>query len=392
MHRSGLGLVLAAAALATTACSATPASVATPDGGLPDSAVDSASGGLLGFTPSNVDLSGMDLSNVGDFVVSETNCTIASGELLASCGDGASVLAYKLATQTDGSKVGVYVARSIRIEAAAQLTVEGNYPVVLVALDQISILGRLIAAGKADTAVGGGATQTASNTKGGGPGGGGAGSTSSAAGGGSYCGLGGAGAVESGNPAPGGTAYGTAALSPLVGGSGGGDGNGNGGAGGGALQLVAKNSVTVAAGGSIHVGGGGGEFGGAALTQEAAGGGSGGAILLEAAAVTVAGTLAANGGGGGEGALGNAGADASGDDQPALGGNDVTKGSNGGNGSAGASVDGTAGAVMAGFTAGAGGGGAGRIRINTKSGAAILTAATLSPATSTPCATQGTLH
>ena len=137
MHRSrlGLGLVMACT-LASAGCSSTAVPVVA-DGGPVDSGTDS---GGLGFTPSNIDLSGMDLSKVGDFVVAETNCTIASGELLASCGNGADVLAYKLATQSDGSKVGVYVARSIRIEAAAQLTVQGNYPVVLVALDQISIL------------------------------------------------------------------------------------------------------------------------------------------------------------------------------------------------------------------------------------------------------------
>jgi uncharacterized membrane protein len=65
--------------------------------------------------------------------------------------------------------------------------------------------------------------------------------------------------------------------------------------------------------------------------------------------------------------------------------------SSGGDGSAGATILGTGGAFTAGNAAGAGGGGAGRIRINTKSDTATLSG-TISPATSTACATQGTVH
>lgn len=355
--------------------------------------VDSSKPTALGFSPSNVDLSGMDLSKVGDYDITDSNCTIDSGSLQGTCGDPNGVLAFKLATQSDGTKVGVYVARTIRIEATAQLTVTGSFPIVLVALDQINILGRLIAAGKADVAICGGSTQTTANSKGGGLGGGGAGTSNAAGGGGSYCGVGGAGAVETAGPAaPGGTVFGSPQISPLIGGSSGGTSDTNGGAGGGAIQLVAANSLTIAPTGLIHVGGGGGGFGGAASTQEASGGGSGGAILLEAPVVTITGTLAANGGGGGEGALGNGGADASGDDQVALGGNDPTRGSNGGNGSAGPTLNGTAGADMMGSTAGGGGGGAGRIRINTTTGSATLAGAKLSPPSTSACATQGKLH
>ncbi len=366
--------------------------VNTVNNGVPDAGPGKPA--AFGFSPSNVDLSGMDLSKVGDLVVTEPNCDIISGELGSfTCGVASSELAFKLATQSDGTKVGVYVARSIRIEPTAQLTVSGSYPIVFVALDQINILGRLIAAGKSDVAVCGGATQPTANSKGGGLGGGGAGTSSSAAGGGSYCGVGGAGAIEQPGPAAvGGTVFGSPELAPLVGGSSGGASDAHGGAGGGAIQLVAGNSLTIAITGLVHVGGGGGGFGGAASTQEASGGGSGGAILLESPLVTISGTLAANGGGGGEGALGNSGADALGDDQVALGGHDPVRGSNGGNGSAAGVLNGTNGSVMPGSTAGGGGGGAGRIRINTTTGVATLSGAKLSPASTTTCATQGKLR
>ncbi len=127
---------------------------------------------------------------------------------------------------------------------------------------------------------------------------------------------------------------------------------------------------------------------GAGGSWDAAGGGAGGAISLEAPTVRIAGTLAANGGGGGGGPSGSAGGRSGGPgDQPAAGGQtDVTKG---GSGSAGAVIDGAAGTAS---TSHAGGGGAaGRIRINTSSGAAAITGV-LSPALGTVCATQGTLR
>ena len=44
--------------------------------------------GPLPFTPSNVDLSGIDLTKVGDFVV-DGDCAIDTDSNLASCGDDA---------------------------------------------------------------------------------------------------------------------------------------------------------------------------------------------------------------------------------------------------------------------------------------------------------------
>jgi hypothetical protein len=220
-------------------------------------------------------------------------------------------------------------------------------------------------------------------------------------GGGSFCGAGGQGG-SSAPPVPaGGSTYGTANLIPLVAGSNGYTALGDdyflfGSKGGGAIEIVAGQSITVGLFGHIHAGGQGG-------TYETAGGGSGGAILLEAPTVIIHGTLAANGGGGiGIGNLDgwSNGADGNPSAQPALGGVDGLDGgtATGGIGSAGTTVNGGNGGPPDpnGTGAGSGGGGAGRIRINTASGSATIDdgdggTSNVSPALSTPCATQGTL-
>ena len=369
MHRLGFGLLIALTACKTASAPPT-----------------------LSFTPSNVDLSGIDVSKVGDFVVDNGECTINTDMNLASCGDGANVLAFKLATQSDGSQVAVYVARSMTILAGQNLSVVGSRPFVFIALDTITIRGTLNANGKSDVGTAGGPpAQQTSFTQGRGLGGGGAGTPTTGGGGGSFCGTGGVGGAESGTPTPATVSYGNASIIPLVGGSSGGAGSGFSGSGGGAIQLVAGKSINVEAAGVVHVGGGGGSFGGIS-GQEANGAGSGGAILLESIAVTVDGTLAANGGGGGAGTSTDvpSGADATPNATAAPGGNAGIGPSSGGDGSAAASVNGAPGAFTPGNSAGGGGGGAGRIRINTKSGA-VLTAVAISPATSTPCTTEGSL-
>src|SRR5579859_172503 len=243
---------------------------------------------LLPFTASNIDLSGMDLSKVGDFNVAEPSCTLSSEDLVASCGNGGDALAFKLTKQADGSPIAVYVARSVSIAPRAVLTIQGKNPIAIVALDTIDVRGGLVAAAVGAGPVAGGRANLA--TQGTGPGSGGAGNASTSAGGGGYCGKGGTGALEvgkTGAPATGGAAHGEASLVPLFGGAAGGAVSpGGGGAGGGAIELVAAKSITIGAGASIHVGGGGGEFGGETLGQGAAGGGSGGSILLESEVVT----------------------------------------------------------------------------------------------------------
>lgn len=389
---------LAASCTVTSKDTASDGGYTAPDGNTADASTgDAAVSGGLGFTPSNVDLSGIDLSKIGDFVVDNDECTIDTDANLASCGDGAQVLGFKIATQSDGTKVAVYVAKSMTILAGKNLSITGSHPFAFIALDTIDITGTLNGNSKDTTGIAGGQSQKTQRTAGAGAGGGGAGTALAAGGGGAYCGAGGAGAVESGNPSANGAPFGKPEITPLVGGSSGGAGDGLPGSGGGAVQLVAGTSITIAASGLIQAGGGGGAFGGIS-GQEAGGGGAGGSILLESVAVTVAGTLAANGGGGGAGTssdVGSApplepgGADATPTTTPAAGGKAGIGPSSGGNGSAAASINGTAGSFTAGNSAGAGGGGAGRIRINTRSGAATLTSATLSPSTTTPCATEG---
>lgn len=395
-------VALALLPLAALACSSSgggaPSPTPAPDGGVADAGGDAAAV-KLSFKPSNLDLSGVDVSGLGDYVVAEKNCALSTEAKSASCGDS-SKLAFALLTQPDSSKIGVYVARSVRVEQNAELLAQGPYPLVVVALDTMEIFGTLKATPDTNgRSVGGGFPgDTTSNVKGRGPGGGGAGSETNAGAGASYCGVGGKGAPgQGGAAAAGGATYGNPEIVPLVGGSSGGSGVINGGGtGGGAIQLVAGTSLRVGPLGVVSAGGGGGLYGGAVTQQTASGGGSGGAILIESPVVEIAGLLAANGGGGGPSSTSAStepGENGRADAQPASGGSSqLTEISFGGKGSAAAGQDGVDGSTSTESApkGSGGGGGAGRIRINTKSGAASVTG-TLSPAAATSCVSQGTL-
>lgn len=174
-------------------------------------------------------------------------------------------------------------------------------------------------------------------------------------------------------------------LTPLRGGSGGGGGGdvvgGEGGAGGGALQISARDVITVGLKGVINAAGGTGG-GGSGVGGSGAGGGSGGGILLEAPTVNVSGTVAANGGGGGGGGAAFL-AGKSGDDGKALGtaasggdgANELFGANIGGKGGAGSSTgdgnenagNGKTGSGLE-YGQGGGGGGSGRICIRNRSG------------------------
>jgi hypothetical protein len=196
-------------------------------------------------------------------------------------------------------------------------------------------------------------------------------------GGGSYCGVGGA---EGNREGLGGEPYGNEYLSPLMGGSSGGGVSSGG--GGGAFQITAGGTIRIAPTGVINMPGEG----------DQAGGGSGGAILIEASAIVVEGVLSANGGGGdGSGSVSPESGQPN--NLPAEGATEADKPQDGGgNGSAGDAVHGEDGhcATTPCEFGGSGGGGAGRIRINTPVGAAQVTGI-VSPSLSTPCATQGVL-
>lgn len=292
---------------------------------------------------------------------------------------------FSVVKQGDGSEVAVFAARNIEADAAVEIDVVGQRPLVLLAQDSVTLRGPVSAIHDSiynnQANAGGFSGPSTQDTKGLGPGGGGPSNSSAGAGGGGFCGLGGlGGGSASGAIGAHGASYGTPTLIPLIGGSSGGRGFSDSGAGGGAVQVVAGTSIDVTATGVIHVGGAGGGWG-------SAGGGSGGAILLEAPDVTIAGILAANGGGGGGGtANGHNGTNASGDANFAPGGTGSASTDSGGNGAAANKINGSPG----GTTGGAGGGGAGRIRINTSSGAATISG-TVSPSLTTACATQGLL-
>ena len=301
-------------------------------------------------------------------------------------------------TLADGSTVDLVVVQSLVVASTGSMSATGSVPVIIVSLSDITFMGGNLQANSETDTGGPGGAAGGDVGAGSGSGGGLAGSNTAliGGGGGSFCGIGGAGggstAVSS--------AYGLPGIRPLVGGSGGGGGDG-GGDGGGGVQLVAAGALTIGTGSYITVSGGGGEYGGDVCAyQNAGGGGSGGALLLEAPTVTMAGILAAKGGGGGGGDDDtnsqdgwdsvNVGSPVS---TPAAGGVGPAVG---GVGSAGASTAGTlggAGAACGGgdYAAGGGGGGAGRIRINSATGAATITG-TLSPDTTTSCMTQGDLR
>lgn len=369
----------------------------TPNGRADDTSNPSAIGGdssgqggsKVEFTPSNVPVDQIDWSKAGDVAINGS-CTVSSDEDEFSCAKGQA--AFTLFTQPDASRVGMYVVKSFRVEANAILEVEGKLPIVIVALDKMEILGTVRVNAKKDGSSPGGFISDQYHTKGGGPGGGGAGSKTNAGGGASYCGVGGeGGASKNGTAASGGKVYGNPEISPLVGGSSGGSGGLYAGAGGGAIQLVAGGSFLLSATGVIHAGGGGGRKG----NPEASGGGSGGAILVEADTATVLGTLAANGGGGGAGwgqgaYLAGDGNDATPDDAMALGGASTDGTSKGGMGTAADVINGSSGTRAENAYPAGGGGGAGRIRINTTSGSATISG-TVSPSAGTPCFTQGKL-
>jgi hypothetical protein len=207
----------------------------------------------------------------------------------------------------------------------------------------------------------------------------------SGGGGGGYGSTGG-----SGDAALGGKVWGDAEIMKLVGGAGGGAGGGGGmfgrgGGGGGALQIVTNTGVVITMGG-INAGGCGGKPG-LGNGDSGGGGGAGGTILIEAPTVMINGALAVNGGGGGGG--GGAGAKAGGsgslDRMPAAGGDPDGTDEEGGAGAVGGMAAQPGGT---GSNPGGGGGGVGRIRINTRAGKPVdLMNALLSPSPDDPATT-----
>lgn len=403
MRHRNLALSLLSFGLLAVACTSSTSTgtpdvdggASTPDGGgaTPDGGSTTDDGGAdpdagepqsLDFAPTNlgdVDLSGPLADIVLEGCGEQIRAVDQESSRLACIGPNDADKPYRFTTitQPDGTKLHVFVVRSLRIPSGITTEItQGEDPIAIVALDKIEIDGTLSVSSIASA---GGYAAPNDVQNGNGPGGGKVATSGAGDGGGGYCGKGGNGPGTGGGV--GGVAYGTTELSPLLGGSSG--GGSFAGRGGGAIQLVAKNLIRISTGGSINMGGRGSDTGGA---------GSGGAILLEANEVVVAGKIAANGGGGGAGTGPNDGKDGQLDSTPTPEGTGDERGGGGGKGGAGTEIDGQPGALNSdypdGSFAGNGGGGAGRIRINTRSGAATVSGL-VSPALSSSCATQGKL-
>jgi hypothetical protein len=370
-----------------------------------DAAVDkpltppSCVAGLAGFHPSNLPAS--LAIPAGLPTVTQSVNTIFDTDTLtfntAIAADGGAPVAMQV-TLGDGRKAAVLFFQSYTLATGFTLTVRGEPPLIIAANDTIQINGT-ITTGQSPTNqwYGGGAAAPATNARGGlcalnnCAGGGGAGSATPAlemgSGGGAFCGKGGAGSIpnaDAGVPAAGGLPYGTPELVPLVGGASSGSTNsivGQSNHGGGALELLAGNVLTVDSVAVINMGGG------ADVSEYAVGGGSGGGILLEAPIVNLKGALTAAGASGA--AYHGVGQNGPVSLAAAVGGSNGI----GGAGSSATSINGGNGTVMGTADFGGGGGGAGRVRINTGCGGAlnINTSSLVTPGSTTPCYTTGTL-
>lgn len=267
-------------------------------------------------------------------------------------------------TESSGLKICTLIVGSL---STLDVTTTGKNALAIVSNGDIKIEGTFSVSANGGTAgpgahadptcVGGNAGKALNSL--GGAGGGGFGSP----------GGGGGSATNSGNAenaaaSTGGGTIGDPTLVPLRGGCDSGTYTDNNtsyvGRGGGALQLVSRTRIVIS--GIV-----------AANGSSVSGGGSGGGILLEAPAVAIPGAVVANGAGGAAGSqtptLGEAGRL---DAQPAAGGQPLSPSveGNGGSGAAGATSTTAGGSVSTSnpsllLLAGHGGGGVGRIRINT---------------------------
>jgi len=265
----------------------------------------------------------------------------------------------------------VIVGANVRVET---VVATGDRALVIVAIGDVEIMGRLDVSSQRGTRRGAGAGMCASgNGQTGIAGGGGAG--------GSFGGVGGAGGLAFGSN--GGMALPVQPVTNVHGGCGGGHGGGGiamgcaAGDGGGAVSIVSTTRIQV--NGQILANGAGGVGGG--TEAGGGGGGSGGLVALEAPSLEVPGQVIANSGGGGEGgagAAGNAGNDGQTQfDNPANGGSGSTAaGGDGGAGTALIVVDGAAGSMgTSNAGGGGGGGGAGVVWVQ-----GTLTGSRISPA------------
>lgn len=284
--------------------------------------------------------------------------------------------------------VAIWTFSSLTVPTTTTVTFAGGFAASILTVGDLVIAGTIDARGYADpsnlatlcnnhSAGPGGGAGGFGATAAGGAGGGGAGKNTNAGGaGGSYGAKGGDGGNDQNSFGHGVAvaAYGSLTISPLRGGSGGGAGGAgeSGGGGGGGLQLAALGTLVIS--GGINAGGCGGAAGGS--KTGGGGGGSGGAVLVEAPSVHLTGSakIGAQGGSGGGGDSGTAGQPGPLTNMLAPGGPGGSNGGNGGNGGGYGNIAGqTANDAPSGNGGGGGGGGAaGRIRITSRTGSAML--------------------
>jgi hypothetical protein len=274
-------------------------------------------------------------------------------------------------TDTDPACLAAYpnvcAIAAVAVTVTGTVPATGSKPLVLVAVNTLTINGTLNASsvrggmsgagsrGECTAAVGSPDQQGA---------GGGAGGTFGGRGG-----NGGRGDAQDSN-VNGGTAPAVTAQTMLVGGCGGSAGGnsgvtgGPGGRSGGAIYLIAGSTISIS--GNVYASGAGGT--GAGTNAGGGGGGSGGMIGLDAPTFTVTGRLSANGGGGGAGGGNGGSPNDNGEDgsttdtNPASGGNGGGGGTDGGDGAADTTLNGSS-ADDADGGGGGGGGGGGIIRV-----------------------------
>jgi len=266
--------------------------------------------------------------------------------------------------QTNAPVIRVFIVHSL---AAAGVTVTGSNALAIASNGDVSIRGTFAASAHADVPGPGRFNDDTCQGKMGMLQAGGAVAGAGGGGFGSSGGSGGSATNDHGlaTGGDGGSLTGNSILVPLRGGCDAGPWSGTAGSvgtGGGAVQLISRTKITVS--GIV-----------AANGSSRSGGGSGGGILLEAPVVEMPGRLVANGGAGAELCLFRLilGEDGRLDAMPAIGAApcDTSIGGGGGDGAAGTTLAGSglSHTVSSGSTfAGNGGGGVGRIRINTVSG------------------------
>jgi len=272
--------------------------------------------------------------------------------------------ASSLQAQAEGPEVRVLSADTIIVESGAALFASGKRPLILVSWSTIEVDGTIDVTSRNPFAGAGSdptsclaASRGEDNSEGAGGGGGGGFGEAGADGGTGLDGAAAAGTGATRSPMP------VAIRGGCAGARGGNSTGGWGGRGGGALQLTARDSITIR--GTLNAGGAGGG-GGETGRGGGGGGGSGGFLGLQAPLVTLtdSAVLAANGGGGGGGCdnkYARPGEDGRADEVAALGGDGEGQGKAGGPGgfadvSAGPGVESSRGG-------GGGGGGVGYVLV-----------------------------